>query len=65
MRGTAQNPDVYFQLTESLNKYYEDIPDIVEEYMAKITELTGREYHCFDYYGDEDADRILVAMGSV
>ncbi|WP_066890005.1 pyruvate:ferredoxin (flavodoxin) oxidoreductase [Clostridium nigeriense] len=65
IRGTAQNPDVYFQLTESLNKYYEDIPDIVEEYMAKITELTGREYHCFDYYGDKDADRILVAMGSV
>ncbi|MGG7143972.1 pyruvate:ferredoxin (flavodoxin) oxidoreductase [Clostridium nigeriense] len=65
IRGTAQNPDVYFQLTESLNKYYEDIPDIVEEYMAKITELTGREYHCFDYYGDPEADRILVAMGSV
>ncbi|MGG7213704.1 pyruvate:ferredoxin (flavodoxin) oxidoreductase [Clostridium nigeriense] len=65
IRGTAQNPDVYFQLTESLNKYYEDIPDIVEEYMSKITELTGREYHCFDYYGDPEADRILVAMGSV
>ena len=64
-RGTAQNPDVYFQLTESLNKYYDDIPDIVEEYMSKITELTGREYHCFDYYGDKEADRILVAMGSV
>ena len=64
-RGTSQNPDTYFQLTESLNKYYEDIPDIVEEYMSKITELTGREYHCFDYYGDPEADRILVAMGSV
>ncbi len=64
-RGTSQNPDTYFQLTESLNKYYEDIPDIVEEYMAKITELTGREYHCFDYYGDPEADRILIAMGSV
>ena len=64
-RGTSQNPDTYFQLTESLNKYYEDIPDIVEEYMSKITELTGREYHCFDYYGDKEADRILVAMGSV
>ena len=64
-RGTAQNPDVYFQLCESLNKYYDDIPTIVEEYMGKITELTGREYHCFDYYGDPDADRIIVAMGSV
>ena len=64
-RGTAQNPDVYFQLSESLNKYYDDIPDIVEEYMSKITELTGREYHCFDYYGDPDADRIIIAMGAV
>ncbi|MEN8076738.1 pyruvate:ferredoxin (flavodoxin) oxidoreductase [Clostridioides difficile] len=64
-RGTAQNPDVYFQMCESLNKYYEDIPTIVEEYMGKITELTGREYHCFDYYGDPDADRIIIAMGAV
>jgi pyruvate-ferredoxin/flavodoxin oxidoreductase len=65
VRGTSQNPDTYFQLTESLNKYYDDIPEIVEEYMSKITKLTGREYHCFDYYGDKDADRIIVAMGSV
>ncbi|WP_291647627.1 pyruvate:ferredoxin (flavodoxin) oxidoreductase [Clostridium sp.] len=65
VRGTSQNPDTYFQLSESLNKYYDDIPEIVEGYMAKITELTGREYHCFDYYGDPEADRILVAMGSV
>ncbi|MDO5779962.1 MAG: pyruvate:ferredoxin (flavodoxin) oxidoreductase [Clostridium sp.] len=64
-RGTAQNPDVYFQLCESLNKYYDDIPAIVEEYMSKITELTGREYHCFDYYGDPDADRVIVSMGAV
>ena len=64
-RGTAQNPDVYFQLCESLNKYYDDIPTIVEEYMSKITELTGREYHCFDYYGDPEADRIIVSMGGV
>ena len=64
-RGTAQNPDVYFQLCESLNKYYDDIPAMVEEYMSKITELTGREYHCFDYYGDPDADRIIVSMGAV
>lgn len=65
VRGTSQNPDTYFQLSESLNKYYDDIPEVVEGYMAKITELTGREYHCFDYYGDPEADRILVAMGSV
>ncbi|MDB1921130.1 pyruvate:ferredoxin (flavodoxin) oxidoreductase [Clostridium tertium] len=65
VRGTSQNPDTYFQLSESLNKYYDDIPEVVEGYMAKITELTGREYHCFDYYGDPQADRILVAMGSV
>ena len=65
IRGTAQNPDVYFQMCESINKYYEDIPDIVEDYMSKITKLTGREYHCFDYYGDPDADRIIIAMGSV
>ncbi|NLK94788.1 MAG: pyruvate:ferredoxin (flavodoxin) oxidoreductase [Clostridiales bacterium] len=64
-RGTAQNPDIYFQTRESVNRFYNDIPDIVEEYMSKITKLTGREYHCFDYYGDPNADRIIVAMGSV
>ena len=50
-RGTAQNPDIYFQTREAVNKYYDDIPAVVEEYMAEITKLTGREYHCFDYYG--------------
>ncbi|CAI3606956.1 pyruvate:ferredoxin (flavodoxin) oxidoreductase [Clostridium neonatale] len=64
-RGTAQNPDIYFQTREAVNKYYEDVPEIVEEYMSKITKLTGREYHCFDYYGAHDADRIIVSMGSV
>lgn len=64
-RGTAQNPDVYFQMCESINKHYDDIPEIVEEYMNEITKLTGREYHCFDYYGDPEADRIIIAMGSV
>ena len=63
--GTAQNADIYFQTRESVNKYYEDIPNVVEEYMSKITGLTGREYHCFDYYGAPDADRIIIAMGSV
>ena len=64
-RGTAQNPDVYFQMAESINKYYEDIPDVIENYMSEITKLTGREYHCFDYYGAKDADRIIISMGSV
>ncbi|MGG7179273.1 pyruvate:ferredoxin (flavodoxin) oxidoreductase [Clostridium paraputrificum] len=64
-RGTAQNPDVYFQMCESINRYYDDIPTVVESYMSEITKLTGREYHCFDYYGAPDADRIIIAMGSV
>ena len=64
-RGTAQNPDIYFQMAESINKYYEDIPDVVENYMSEITKLTGREYHCFDYYGAKDADRIIISMGAV
>ena len=63
-RGTAQNADIYFQERESVNKFYDAVPDIVEGYMAEITKLTGREYHCFDYYGAPDADRIIVAMGS-
>ncbi|MGL4991443.1 MAG: pyruvate:ferredoxin (flavodoxin) oxidoreductase [Sarcina sp.] len=64
-RGTAQNPDIYFQTRESVNKFYNEVPEIVEEYMSEITKLTGREYHCFDYYGASDADRVIVAMGSV
>jgi pyruvate-ferredoxin/flavodoxin oxidoreductase len=64
-RGTAQNPDVYFQTREAVNTYYDKIPDIVEEYMGEITKLTGRVYHCFDYYGAFDADRIIISMGSV
>ena len=64
-RGTAQNADIYFQERESVNKFYEAVPDIVEGYMAEITKLTGREYHCFDYYGAPDADRVIIAMGSV
>ncbi|MDU5105277.1 MULTISPECIES: pyruvate:ferredoxin (flavodoxin) oxidoreductase [unclassified Clostridium] len=63
-RGTAQNPDIYFQTRESVNRFYDDIPEVVESYMAEITKLTGREYHCFDYYGAPDADRIIVSMGS-
>lgn len=63
-RGTAQNPDIYFQTREAVNRFYEQVPDIVESYMAEITKLTGREYHCFDYYGAPDADRIIISMGS-
>ena len=64
-RGTAQNGDVYFQAMESRNKYYDAIPDIVARYMGEISELTGREYRPFTYYGAEDAENIIVAMGSV
>ncbi|MCT4600122.1 MAG: pyruvate:ferredoxin (flavodoxin) oxidoreductase [Marinifilaceae bacterium] len=64
-RGTAQNPDIYFQGREAANKYYDAIPDIVEEYMAEISKITGREYHLFDYYGAEDAENVIIAMGSV
>ncbi len=64
IRGTAQNPDIYFQGRESANEYYQALPAIVEKYMAKVKEITGREYHLFDYYGAPDADRMIVAMGS-
>ena len=65
IRGTATNPDVYFQMRESVNKYYEQLPDVVEDYMQKISAVTGRDHHLFDYYGAPDADRIIVAIGSV
>ncbi|MDR3238348.1 MAG: pyruvate:ferredoxin (flavodoxin) oxidoreductase [Spirochaetia bacterium] len=64
-RGTAQNPDIYFQTREAANKYYDAVPDIVEEYMREITKITGREYHPFTYYGAADAEYLIVAMGSV
>ena len=65
IRGTAQNPDVYFQGREAANKYYEDIPGIVADYMDQISELTGRSYKPFDYVGAPDAENIIVAMGSI
>ena len=65
IRGTAQNPDIYFQEREVSNKYYDAIPEIVEGYMGEISKLTGREYHLFNYYGAEDAERLIIAMGSV
>lgn len=64
-RGTAQNPDIYFQTREAANPFYENIPDIVEEYMQEIKKITGREYHPFTYYGAPDAENIIVAMGSI
>ena len=65
LRGTSQNPDIYFQTQEILNKYYKRIPGLVEEEMKKINKLTGRDYRLFNYYGAEDADRIIIAMGSI
>ena len=62
--GTAQNPDIYFQNREAANKYYDAIPGIVEAYMKKVAKLTGRAYKLFDYYGAEDAEEVIVAMGS-
>ncbi len=65
IRGTAQNPDINFQAREASNPYYNNLLPIVEDYMAKISELTGREYKPFVYYGAEDAEEIIVCMGSV
>ena len=64
-RGTAENSDVFFQHRESSNEYYNAVPAIVEDYMNKIAEITGRKYGLFDYYGAPDADRVIIAMGSV
>ena len=64
-RGTAQNPDIYFQTREASNKFYNAVPDMVAETMEKISEITGRCYKPFTYYGAEDAENIIVAMGSV
>ena len=64
IRGTAQNPDIYFQTREAVNTYYNALPEIVEDYMGEISKLTGREYHLFNYYGAEDAEDIIIIMGS-
>ncbi len=64
-RGTAQNDDIYFQGREAQNKFYDALPDLVAGYMDEISKITGREYKPFTYYGDPDADRIIIAMGSV
>ncbi len=65
IRGTAQNPDIFFQSREASNQYYDAVPDIVEDYMNEISKLTGRTYHPFDYVGAPDATSVVIAMGSV
>ncbi|NQT67794.1 MAG: pyruvate:ferredoxin (flavodoxin) oxidoreductase [Actinobacteria bacterium] len=64
-RGTAQNPDIFFQARESSNRFYNKVPEIVVDYMDKISKLTGREYKPFNYIGAKDAEYVIVAMGSV
>lgn len=64
-RGTAQNPDIYFQAREASNPFYDAVPEVVDEYLNKLAVITGRKYNLFDYYGAEDADRVIIAMGSV
>ena len=64
LRNTVQNGDVYFQVREAHNTFYNALPDIVEKYLGEITKITGREYHVFNYYGDPDATDVVIAMGS-
>ena len=64
LNGTAQNPDIYFQGREAGNKYYNAVPEIVEEMMKKVESITGRKYNLFDYYGAKDAEKVIVIMGS-
>ena len=64
LRGTAQNPDIFFQAREASNPYYDALPAIIEYYMGEINKLTGRDYKLFNYYGAPDAERIIISMGS-
>ncbi len=64
-RGMAENPDVFFQHREACNAYYDAVPAIVENYMKEVSKITGRNYGLFDYYGDPEAERVIIAMGSV
>ncbi len=64
-RGTAQNPDIYFQAREAANLFYDAVPDVVAHYMEELSRITGRKYRPFDYYGDPQAEHVVVAMGSV
>ena len=63
-RGTAENPETFFTHREACNKYYDKVPEVVEYYLGKISEITGREYHLFNYYGAEDAENVIILMGS-
>ncbi|MBO5870005.1 MAG: pyruvate:ferredoxin (flavodoxin) oxidoreductase, partial [Clostridia bacterium] len=65
LRGTAQNPDIFFQAREACNTYYDAVPAIVEKYLAKVNEKAGTDYKIFNYYGAEDAEKLIIAMGSV
>ncbi len=63
-RGTAENPETFFTHREACNEYYDKVPEVVEEYLGEISKITGREYHLFSYYGAEDAERMIILMGS-
>ena len=63
-RGTAENPETFFTHREACNEYYDKVPEVVENYLAEISKITGREYHLFSYYGAQDADRMIILMGS-
>ena len=65
LKGTVQNSDIHFQQREVSNRYWQQLPEIVEEYMGEITKITGREYHLFNYHGAPDAQRLIIAMGSM
>ena len=65
MRGSHENGDIFFQHREAANKYYDALPEIVEEYMGKINAKLGTDYQLFNYYGAPDADRVIIAMGSI
>ena len=65
LRGTAQNPDIFFQAREACNPFYNNLPAIVEEYMGKVNAATGKDYQLFNYYGAPDAEKVIIAMGSV
>ncbi len=64
-RGSAQNPDIFFQAREACNPYYDALPAIVQEYMDKVNEKIGTDYKLFNYYGAPDAEKVIIAMGSV
>ena len=63
-RGTAENPETFFTHREACNEYYDKVPEVVEHYLEEISKITGREYHLFSYYGADDAERIIILMGS-